>query len=111
MTFEDLTFYRIIYSVCLWSSDLFLAVARVNSAESIRYHFYGPNSSSVLRYLLESLPERGWYHLPYMVGYKDRLSQLTLDDYGDNNEIPSTLRTYDYWRAPGGNNSNDGQFW
>ena len=61
--------------VCDWFYVLEWDVAKVK-ATNIRYHWYGPNSSSVLRYMLESLPSQSWYHLPFMVGYGSRLPGL-----------------------------------
>jgi RHS repeat-associated protein len=64
--------------VCLWVGILAADVVRVNSVPKIRYHWYGPNSTSVLRYMLESLPERGWYQMPFMVGYGSKLPGLEI---------------------------------
>jgi RHS repeat-associated protein len=58
--------------VCDWLSILEHDVDVVNAA-NLHWVILGPNSSSVLRYMLESLPDRSWYHLPKMVGYNVRL--------------------------------------
>jgi RHS repeat-associated protein len=59
--------------VCAWLAILELRVQTVNSAPPITYHWYGPNSSSVLRYLLEGTKGYSWYHMPFMVGYGTKL--------------------------------------
>ena len=59
-------------NVCSWLSILQHDADVVNAA-SINYHWWGPNSSSVLRYMLESLPDRSWFQMPFMVGYGSRL--------------------------------------
>lgn len=58
--------------VCAWFTILMHDVDVVNDA-NIRYNLFGPNSSSVLRYMLESLPESWWYRIPFMIGYGSRL--------------------------------------
>jgi RHS repeat-associated protein len=58
--------------VCGWYSILQHDVDVVN-ASNIRWEPGGPNSSSVLRYMLQSLPDRSWFHMPYMIGYGHRL--------------------------------------
>lgn len=54
--------------VCSWFGTLSADVQTINSAQDISYKG-GPNSSSVLRYLLESLPDMPWYFKPFMNGY------------------------------------------
>ena len=58
--------------VCDWLTILQQDASEVNAA-SIHYHWYGPNSNSVLRYLLESLPNQNWYKMPLMIGYNSLL--------------------------------------
>jgi len=58
--------------VCAWLTILEHDVDVVNSA-NISYHWWGPNSSSVLRYMLNSLPDRSWFSMPFMIGYGSRL--------------------------------------
>jgi hypothetical protein len=54
--------------VCSWEAILAADAANVDS-QSIRYHWWGPNSSSVLRYMLESLPDTAWFTMPWMIGF------------------------------------------
>jgi hypothetical protein len=54
--------------VCKWGARLSGDADTVNDA-GIRYHWYGPNSSSVLRYMLNSLPDTSWFNMPWMIGY------------------------------------------
>ena len=54
--------------VCDWLTVLQNDAANVNGT-NVRYHWYGPNSSSVLRYMLQSLPDQSWYQMPWMIGY------------------------------------------
>jgi hypothetical protein len=58
--------------VCSWIGFLRAAAERVKSAH-IHYKWLGPNSSSVLRYMLERLPDHSWFHKPRMVGYNSKL--------------------------------------
>jgi len=58
--------------VCSWIGFLQAAAERVKSAH-IHYKWLGPNSSSVLRYMLERLPDHSWFHKPRMVGYNSKL--------------------------------------
>lgn len=59
--------------VCTWFVTLEHDVSVVNSAPEMKWRWVGPNSSSVLRYMLESLPDNTWYHLPLMIGYAHHL--------------------------------------
>lgn len=59
--------------VCAWLVILEHDVSVVNSAPEMKWRWFGPNSSSVLRYMLESLPDHSWYHLPLMIGYAHHL--------------------------------------
>jgi hypothetical protein len=61
--------------VCGWLTTLESDAAKVNAA-NISYHWYGPNSSSVLRYMLNSLPITSWFSMPWMVGYGSPLPGL-----------------------------------
>ena len=56
--------------VCGWLSILQSDASKINAAK-INYHWYGPNSSSVLAYMLKSLPTtpKPWFTLPWLVGY------------------------------------------
>lgn len=58
--------------VCAWLIILEIDAIRVNAA-NIRYRGFGPNSNSVLRFMLQSLPDQTWYHMPFMIGWKSRL--------------------------------------
>jgi RHS repeat-associated protein len=53
--------------VCDWLAILQGDASAVNSTY-IRYHWYGPNSTSVLTYMLDSLPDSSWVSLPFMIG-------------------------------------------
>jgi len=56
--------------VCAWIAILEFDVDRVNSVY-IRYRLFGPNSTSVLRYMLQSLPTQ--FNMPFMIGYGSKL--------------------------------------
>jgi RHS repeat-associated protein len=58
--------------VCGWLSTLESDASAVNQ-QSIGYHWWGPNSSSVLSYMLNSLPDTSWFSLPWMIGYGSKL--------------------------------------
>ena len=55
--------------ICDWLGILQNDVATVNGAPTIHYNPFGTNSSSVLRYMLQSLPNQAWYGMPWMIGY------------------------------------------
>jgi RHS repeat-associated protein len=56
--------------ICAWIAILEFDVDRVNSVY-IRYRLFGPNSSSALRYMLQSLPAQ--FNMPFMIGYGTKL--------------------------------------
>jgi hypothetical protein len=57
-----------------WANILQGDVMRLNSIKSVTYNKYGPNSNSVLRYFLESLPSMRWVtDLPFLIGYGTRI--------------------------------------
>lgn len=58
--------------VCDWLSILENDARQVNSVH-IKYSGLKINSNSVLRFMLQSLPDQSWYRMPRMVGWKYRL--------------------------------------
>ena len=54
--------------VCDWLAILDGAASNINGA-NICYRGFGPNSNSALRYMLGSLPDQTWYHMPWMIGW------------------------------------------
>ena len=77
--------------VCGAFATLQADVAKINGA-NITYNKFGPNSSSALRYMLQSLQSllgSSWYHIPWtMVGYGTRLPGLE----GGGNQPPRPPR-------------------
>jgi hypothetical protein len=61
--------------VCDWLSILENDASQVNAVD-IKYNFKGPNSNSVLRFMLQSLPDQSWYKMPRMVGWKYKLPRV-----------------------------------
>lgn len=55
--------------VCSWLPILEDDAYSINFVPPIKYNLFGPNSSSVLRYMVKSLPDQSWYHKPFMVGW------------------------------------------
>jgi RHS repeat-associated protein len=58
--------------VCFWLGSLKRDAEWINDLD-IPYRWRGPNSNSVLSYMLNSLPDTSWFNMPFMVGYGTRL--------------------------------------
>ena len=63
-------------SICDLFNTLETDVAKINSNKNVAYNKYGPNSNSVFRYFLQSLPSSSWVNVPSLIGYNSSIPGL-----------------------------------